>query len=87
VFVLHYAHRHFGDGSGKPGIQFPGERPRLHGLRLSGLQRRRDVPGLGQQHPDLEAAQAGHRPRRRAYFYNTAILALGINIIAGLVGG
>ena len=27
VFVLHYAHRHFGAGEDKGGIQFPGEQP------------------------------------------------------------
>lgn len=86
VFVLHYAHRHFGDADGK-GFDFPGE-PASDYLDFVYLS---FCIGATFQVSDTTVKTA--RLRRlitahaaTAYAYNTAILALGINIIAGLVG-
>jgi uncharacterized membrane protein len=88
VFVLHYAHRHFGDGSGKPGIQFPGEQPSGYmdfaylAFSVGATFQVSDNSILTSKLRKLVTAHAA-----TAYFYNTAILALGINIIASLIGG
>lgn len=87
VFVLHYAHRHFGDGAGQGGFDFPGEAPTTY----------RDFIylafGIGATFQVADTAVRTSRLRNlviahavTAYFYNTAVLALGINIIAGVVG-
>jgi len=87
VFVLHYAHRHFGDGSGKPGFEFPGEPARTYrdfvylAFSVGATFQVSDNSVLTAKLRNLVTAQAV-----AAYFYNTAILALGINIIAGVVG-
>jgi len=87
VFVLHYAHRHFGDGTGKPGFLFPGEPARTYrdfvylAFSIGATFQVSDNNVLTAKLRNLVTAQAVS-----AYFYNTAILALGINIIAGLVG-
>lgn len=88
VFVLHYAHRHFGDGSGKGGIQFPGEQPTSYmdfaylAFSVGATFQVSDNSILTAKLRRLVTAHAA-----TAYFYNTAILALGINIIASLIGG
>lgn len=87
VFVLHYAHRHFGDGAAKGGFGFPGEAPTTY----------RDFiylafgVGMTFQVSDNEVRTSRLRNlviahAVTAYFYSTAVLALGINIIAGVVG-
>lgn len=87
VFVLHYAHRHFGDGPGKGGFGFPGEPASTY----------RDFVYLAfSVGATFQVSDNSVRTSRlrnlvtthavTAYFYNTAILALGINIIAGIVG-
>jgi uncharacterized membrane protein len=87
VFVLHYAHRHFGDGTAKPGFEFPGEPARTYrdfvylAFSIGATFQVSDNNVLTSKLRNLVTAQAVS-----AYFYNTAILALGINIIAGLVG-
>ncbi|MET3665988.1 DUF1345 domain-containing protein [Caulobacter sp. 1776] len=87
VFVLHYAHRHFGDGKGKPGIQFPGEPPSSYmdfaylAFSVGATFQVSDNSILTAKLRKLVTAHAAV-----AYFYNTAILALGINIIASLIG-
>ncbi len=87
VFVLHYAHRHFGDGTGKPGFRFPGEPARTYrdfvylAFSIGATFQVSDNDVLTAKLRNLVTAQAVS-----AYFYNTAVLALGINIIAGLVG-
>lgn len=87
AFVLHYAHRDFGDGSGKPGIEFPGEQPTGYmdfaylAFSVGATFQVSDNSILTSKLRKLVTAHAA-----AAYFYNTAILALGINIIAGLVG-
>ena len=88
VFVLHYAHRHFGDGKSKGGIQFPGEPPTSYmdfaylAFSVGATFQVSDNSILTAKLRRLVTAHAA-----TAYFYNTAILALGINIIASLVGG
>lgn len=88
VFVLHYAHRHFGDGPSKGGIQFPGEPPSSYmdfaylAFSVGATFQVSDNSILTTRLRRLVTAHAA-----TAYFYNTAILALGINIIASLVGG
>ena len=87
VFTLHYAHRHFGDGTGKPGFLFPGEPASTYrdfvylAFSIGATFQVSDNNVLTAQLRNLVTAQAVC-----AYFYNTAVLALGINIIAGLVG-
>lgn len=88
AFVLHYAHRHFGDGKSKPGIEFPGEPPSGYmdfaylAFSVGATFQVSDNSILTSKIRNLVTAHAA-----AAYFYNTAILALGINIIASLVGG
>jgi uncharacterized membrane protein len=87
VFTLHYAHRHFGDGKGKPGFLFPGEPARTYldfvylAFSIGATFQVSDNNVLTSKLRNLVTAQAVC-----AYFYNTAVLALGINIIASLVG-
>jgi uncharacterized membrane protein len=86
VFTLHYAHRHFGDGTDKPGFLFPGEPASTYldfvylAFSIGATFQVSDNNVLTAKLRNLVTAQAVC-----AYFYNTAVLALGINIIAGLV--
>lgn len=88
VFVLHYAHRYFGAGEDRGGIQFPGEPPTSYldfaylAFSVGATFQVSDNSILTSKLRRLVTAHAA-----AAYFYNTAILALGINIIASLVGG
>lgn len=88
VFVLHYAHRHFGEGKSKGGIQFPGEQPTSYldfaylAFSVGATFQVSDNNILTSKLRRLVTAHAA-----AAYFYNTAVLALGINIIATVVGG
>ncbi|PZR36991.1 DUF1345 domain-containing protein [Caulobacter segnis] len=88
VFVLHYAHRHFGAGEDKGGIQFPGEQPSSYldfaylAFSVGATFQVSDNSILTSRLRRLVTAHAA-----AAYFYNTAVLALGINIIASLIGG
>ncbi len=86
VFVLHYAHRHFGDAGGK-GFDFPGEPAKdyMDFVYLSFC--------IGATFQVSDTIVKTARLRRLitahasiAYLFNTAILALGINIIASFVG-
>jgi uncharacterized membrane protein len=86
VFVLHYAHRHFGAAAGK-GFDFPGE-PANDYMDFVYLS---FCIGATFQVSDTTVKTA--RLRRLitahaaiAYLFNTAILALGINIIASFIG-
>jgi uncharacterized membrane protein len=91
LFVLHYAHRYFGDfdanGAIDGGINFPGEPPRTY----------RDFiyvavcVGATCQVSDFNITTARFRGlvTTHALFsfaFNTMVLALGINILAGLLG-
>jgi len=87
VFALRYAHRYFGDdGQADRGIKFPGEPPSTY----------RDFVymavciGASAQVSDFNITTS--RLRRLvtlhsllAFFFNTMILALGINILASLI--
>ncbi len=85
VFVIHYAHRHF--ASGERGFGFPGEPASTYldfvylsfciGARFQVSDNTVNTAALR----NLITAHAAV-----AHLFNTAILALGINIIAGLVG-
>jgi len=84
VFVIHYAHRHFG-GDGK-GFGFPGEPARTY-LDFVYLS---FCIGATFQVSDNTVNTSALRNlitthAAVAYLFNTAILALGINITAGLV--
>lgn len=87
VFVPHYAHRHFGAGSEKGGIAFPGEPPSSYmdfvylAFSVGATFQVSDNSILTSRLRRLVTAHAA-----AAYVYNTAILALGINIIAGVIG-
>jgi len=91
LFVLHYAHRYFGDrdadGTVDGGIRFPGEAPRTY----------RDFIyvavciGATSQVSDFDITTARFRMLVTlhalfAFAFNTMVLALGINILAGLLG-
>jgi uncharacterized membrane protein len=90
VFVLHYAHRHFAAEERKGeegGFGFPGEPARTYQdfVYLSfciGATFQVSDPEV--RRSSLRNLVAAHSAI--AYFYNTAILALGINIVAGLIG-
>ena len=90
LFTLHYAHRYFGDtdGNGAPdgGIDFPGEKPKTY----------RDFVyvavcvGATCQVSDFDITTGRFRSLVTAhalfsFAFNTMILALGINILAGML--
>jgi uncharacterized membrane protein len=90
VFVLHYAHRYFGDkdqdGAVDKGFLFPGE-PASTYMDFAYLSfcigATFQVSDTSVMTARLRQLITGHAAI--AYFYNTAILALGINIIGSLV--
>ena len=90
LFVAHYAHRHFqavaarGDGAG---FCFPGDPPSgyLDFAYLAicvGATAQVSDPGV--QSRPLRNLVTAHAVT--AFFYNTAVLALGVNILSGLIG-
>ena len=91
VFVLHYAHRYFGDsdkdGAVDGGIKFPGEPPRTYhdfiyvAVCVGATCQVSDFNVTTARYRNLVTAHATF-----AFCFNTMILALGINIIAGLLG-
>lgn len=91
VFTLHYAHRYFGDGddNGKidRGVEFPGEPPRTyHDFIYMAV-----CIGASAQVSDFNITTARFRRlvtlhSLLAFFFNTMVLALGINILATLIG-
>jgi uncharacterized membrane protein len=86
VFVLHYAHRHFGDADGK-GFDFPGEPAKdyMDFVYLSFcIGATFQVSDTTVKTAKLRRLITAHAAV--AYLFNTAILALGINIIAGFIG-
>ena len=86
VFVVHYAHRHFAAPPGK-GFGFSGEPPEDYmdfvylSFCIGATFQVSDMTVNTTRLRNLITAHAA-----TAYLFNTAILALGINIIAGLVG-
>ncbi|WGM39670.1 DUF1345 domain-containing protein [Caulobacter sp. NIBR1757] len=85
VFVIHYAHRHFG-GRKDQVFGFSGDPPTSYmdfvylSFCIGATFQVSDMTVNTTRLRNLITAHAA-----AAYFYNTAILALGINIIAGLV--
>ncbi|MDB5469589.1 MAG: hypothetical protein JWR84_1149 [Caulobacter sp.] len=85
VFVIHYAHRHFG-GAKTETFGFSGDPPASYmdfvylSFCIGATFQVSDMTVNTTRLRNLITAHAA-----AAYFYNTAILALGINIIAGLV--
>jgi uncharacterized membrane protein len=91
VFTLHYAHDYFGDidtdGADDGGVQFPGQPPTTyHDFFYMAV-----CIGASGQVSDFNITSS--RLRRLvtlhallAFFFNTAVLALGINILATLIG-
>jgi uncharacterized membrane protein len=90
LFVGHYAHRHFqamqasGDGAG---FLFPGEPPSTY-LDFAYLAicvgATAQVSDTGVQSRQLRNLVTAHAVV--SFFYNTAVLALGVNILSGLLG-
>jgi uncharacterized membrane protein len=90
VFALRYAHRYFGDGdrdgADDKGVAFPGEPPRTyHDFIYMAV-----CIGASAQVSDFDITSS--RLRRLvtlhsliAFFFNTMVLALGINIIASAI--
>jgi uncharacterized membrane protein len=91
IFVLHYAHRHFGDidadGQINGGFRFPGEPAEtyLDFVYLSFcIGATFQVSDTNVERAKLRNLITAHGAV--AYLYNTMILALGINILSGLIG-
>jgi len=91
MFTLHYAHRYFGDGDrdGEPdrGVTFPGDQPTsYHDFVYMAV-----CVGATAQVSDFNIMSTRYRRlvtqhALLSFFFNTAVLALGINILASLIG-
>lgn len=91
VFALHYAHGYFGDGDADGeadgGVEFPGQPPTTYQdfiymavcIGVSG-----QVSDFNLTSDRFRRLVTGHA--LLAFFFNTAVLALGINILATLIG-
>ena len=91
VLTLHYAHRYFGDGDGDGemdgGVKFPGTAPKDY----TDFGYMAVCIGASAQVSDFNITTSRFRRlvtfhSLLAFFFNTMVLALGINIIAGLIG-
>ena len=90
-FTVHYAHRYFGDGNddgeADRGVTFPGEPPTsYHDFIYMAV-----CIGASAQVSDFNITTSRFRRlvtqhALLAFFFNTAVLALGINILASLIG-
>jgi len=90
LFTLHYAHRYFGDsdGDGAPdgGIAFPGEPPSTYrdfiyvAICVGATSQVSDFNITTSRFRSLVTAHALF-----AFGFNTTILALGVNILAGML--
>jgi len=90
VFVVHYAHRHFEDIKGfgsKAGFIFPGQEPKTY---MDFAYLAVCVGATAQiSDPSIPTTRLRNLVTAHAvisFFYNTAVLALGINILSGLIG-
>jgi uncharacterized membrane protein len=90
VFLAHYAHRHFQSLEARGpagGFLFPGDQPRTY-LDFAYLTvcvgATAQVSDPGVQTTPLRNLVTAHAVT--SFFYNTAVLALGINILSGLIG-
>jgi uncharacterized membrane protein len=91
IFSLHYAHKYFGDGdadgAADGGVQFPGQPPTTyHDFFYMAV-----CIGASGQVSDFNITSSSLRRlvtlhALLAFFFNTAVLALGINILATLIG-
>ncbi|MFI4934605.1 MAG: DUF1345 domain-containing protein [Caulobacterales bacterium] len=91
IFTLHYAHEHFKAVEAKgelSGIAFPGEPARTY---MDFVYLAICVGATGQvSDPNITTIRLRNLISAHgvvAFFYNTAILALGINILASLLSG
>jgi uncharacterized membrane protein len=91
VFTLHYAHRYFGDGDadGKidRGVKFPGQSPRNYtdfGYMAVCIGTSAQVSDFNITTSDFRRLVTFHS--LLAFFFNTMVLALGINILASVIG-
>jgi uncharacterized membrane protein len=93
TFTLHYAHEFYGDGSEEGGLEFPRRPPgavlAVHywdfayfSANISAAAQTSDVQVTS---PGLRRVVLAHTIF--AFFFNTTVLALAINVAAGLVGG
>ncbi|HEY7900502.1 MAG TPA: DUF1345 domain-containing protein [Caulobacteraceae bacterium] len=89
IFTLHYAHSYFGaaDKGADPGVQFIGDPPTTY----SDFLYMAVCVGVSGQVSDFNITNRRYRRlitlhALLAFFFNTAVLALGINILAGLIG-
>ena len=92
VFTLRYAHRYFGDGNadGKAdgGVKFPGEPPKTyHDFIYMAV-----CIGASAQVSDFDLTNTRFRRlvtqhSLLAFFFNTMVLAFGINILGTLIAG
>ena len=91
VFTLQYAHRYFGDGDrdGKIdcGVKFPGQAP----TNYTDFVYMAVCIGASAQVSDFNITTSDFRRlvtfhSLLAFFFNTMVLALGINILASIVG-
>jgi uncharacterized membrane protein len=93
MFALHYAHAYYGDADGNPdtidragGLEFPStEHPDYWDFLYFSF-----VVGMTCQTSDVQVSRSGMRrlclaQGVLAFFFNTVILALSINIAAGLL--
>jgi uncharacterized membrane protein len=90
LFASHYAHRHFqavARHGEKSGFLFPGEPPRTYmdfvylAVCIGATAQISDPNVTTTRLRNLVTAHAAI-----SFFYNTAVLAVGINILSGLVG-
>ncbi|HWA61262.1 MAG TPA: DUF1345 domain-containing protein [Caulobacteraceae bacterium] len=90
LFTAHYAHRHFqaiARGGPAAGFQFPGEPPRSYldfvylAVCIGATAQISDPSVPTTRLRNLVTAHAAI-----SFFYNTAVLAVGINILSSLVG-
>lgn len=90
VFVAHYAHRHFAEVRINPehGIGFPGEQPHSYldfaylAFSIGATFQVSDNTIGSTRLRNLVTAHAAS-----AYIYNTAILAVGISLVVGILAG
>jgi uncharacterized membrane protein len=91
LFTTHYTHRYFGDhdgdGSADKGLDFPGDPPRTYrdflyvAICIGATCQVSDFDVTHGRFRNLVTIHAG-----LAFFFNTMVLALGINILGNLVG-
>jgi uncharacterized membrane protein len=91
VFTLRYAHRYFGDGDldGEidGGVKYPGQAPRTYldfvylAICVGATAQVSDVSITKSRYRNLVTQHAVV-----AFFYNTMVLAMGINILASIIG-